>query len=232
MTAPYYADDNVALYHGDCLDLLDVWAPPSWAATGPCLMVTDPPYGIKQGVWGPRLNGAKGIVTATPVRQLAGDEDTSLRDEVLSYWGERPALVFGSWKAPRPARTRARLLWLKANITPCLGNCPWSPADEEIYVLGHGWGEPDRLNYIITTEARAGAGGLAAVVGHPTPKPVDLMRQLLDACPPGLIVDPFAGSGATLRAAKDLGRQAIGIELDERYCEIAARSLAQEVLAL
>jgi site-specific DNA-methyltransferase (adenine-specific) len=123
-------------------------------------------------------------------------------------------------------------LWLKAGTTPHLGATPWSPADEEIYVLGSGWSMPSRLNYYETTEARAGTGGLAAVIGHPTPKPVGLMRGLLTACPPGVVLDPFAGSGSTLRAAKDLGRSAIGIELVEQYCEIAAKRCAQEVLAL
>jgi len=222
---PYYSDELVALYHGDCLTVT------AWLAGQ--VLATDPPYGINAGVWGPRLNGAKGITTSTPVRRISGDADTSLRDRALAMWGlDRPALVFGSWKAPRPAATRARLLWLKANTTPCLGNSPWSPADEEIYVLGQGWDAPSRLNYIETHEARAGTGGLAAQVGHPTPKPVDLMRQLLEACPDGLVVDPFAGSGATLLAAKSLGRPAIGVELEERYCEIAARQLAQGVLVL
>ena len=66
---------------------------------------------------------------------------------------------------------------------------------------------------------------------HPTEKPVELMSRLV-ALVSGVALDPFMGSGATLRAAKDLGRKAIGIEIDERYCEIAARRMGQEVLAL
>ncbi|MGH9252244.1 MAG: DNA methyltransferase, partial [Acidimicrobiales bacterium] len=66
---------------------------------------------------------------------------------------------------------------------------------------------------------------------HPVEKPVGLMRHLIFHCPPlAEVVDPFMGSGTTLRAAKDCGRRAIGVEIEERYCEIAARRLGQEVL--
>lgn len=219
----YYQDDHVTIIHGDCREV------EAWLTAD--VLVTDPPYGIDQGVKGQRRDMGRDITVHTKARPIDGDHDTSARDAALTMWGpDRPALVFGSWKAPRPANIRARLLWLKAGTTPCLGYTPWSPADEEIYVLGSGWGRPDRLNYVITTEARSGSGSLSTLVGHPTPKPVGLMRNLLACCPDGLIADPFMGSGATLRAAKDMGRRAIGVETDERYCEIAARSCAQEVL--
>lgn len=67
---------------------------------------------------------------------------------------------------------------------------------------------------------------------HPNEKPVEAFTPLIDCHIGETILDPFMGSGTTLRAAKDLGRKAIGIEIDERYCEIAARRMAQEVLAL
>jgi hypothetical protein len=73
---------------------------------------------------------------------------------------------------------------------------------------------------------------MAARAGHPCPKPVALMQRLILKCRADFVIDPFMGSGTTLRAAKDTGRRAIGVELNERFCEVAAQRLGQEVLAL
>jgi len=219
---PYYSDDQVTLYHGDCREVTE------WLAAD--VLVTDPPYGVAYTQGGPRSN-AQGVRSSTPVATIQGDKDTSVRDSALALWGERPALVFGSWRAPRPSGTRQRLLWWKRNTNPGLGTgTPWSGADEEVYVLGCGWVGDREVNVYVTDESRASAGGLAAKVGHPTPKPVGLLERLISHCPPGVIADPFAGGGSTLIAARQLGRRAIGVELEERYCEVIAKRLSQGAL--
>lgn len=164
---------------------------------------------------------------------IAGDLTTDARDTVLNRWGGEPAIVFGSWRQPRPAATRHRLIWHKTKAAPGYRTLPWYPADEEIYVLGEGFiGHPTQ-NVLTTTTMQSGANGLVARIGHPTPKPVELMEELIMRCPPEwVIIDPFAGSGSTLRAAKNLGRRSIGFEVDERYCRIAANRLSQEALTL
>ncbi len=83
---------------------------------------------------------------------------------------------------------------------------------------------------IPTDEHRAASYGAVATLGHPTPKPLVLMEQLIERCPAGIVADPFAGAGSTLLAARSLGRRAVGVEIEERYCELIARRLDQGVL--
>lgn len=201
---PYYERDGITIYHGDCREIL-----PSIKAD---VLVTDPPYGMAY------RSGWSGAT-------VAADEDVSVRDQVLAAWSPRPALVFGRWSEPRPAGVRARLVWDKGEW-PGMGDLalPWGPSDEEIYVLGSGF-----VGKRAGTVLRSNRVG-AAEADHPTAKPEWLMVRLIKACPSGVILDPFAGSGTTLVAAKLEGRHAIGIEIEERYCEIAAKRLAQEVL--
>jgi DNA modification methylase len=201
---PYYEHAGITIYHGDCREIM-----PSMEFAK--VLVTDPPYGMAY------RSGWSGAT-------VAADEDVSVRDAVLAMWCPRPALVFGRWSEPKPADVRCRLIWDKGEW-PGMGDLslPWGPSDEEIYVLGDGFigkraGTVLRSNRIGAHEAQ-----------HPTAKPEWLMVRLIKACPPGEILDPFMGSGTTLVAAKLEGRRAIGIEIEERYCEIAAKRLAQEV---
>lgn len=204
---PYYDDGTVTIYHGDWRDVLpeaDV-------------LVTDPPFGIAYKTGAARVEGAP--------RSIVGDLDTTERDDLLTWWGTKPALVFGSWKVARPAATHTRLIW---DTKGALGmgdlSVPWKPSDQEIYVLGRGFDGPRTTNVLRVAPEQA-MGRM-----HPHQKPVALMALLLAKCRAGVVLDPFMGSGSTLRAAKDLGRRAIGIEIDERYCEIAAKRMGQEVM--
>lgn len=217
MTA-YYQDEYVTLYHGDCLELADKW-------TGAAVLVTDPPYGMDYTGFG----GRKGEPRRSTGRlAVAGDNTTIARDRVLELWGNRPAITFGKWTVQRPANVKARLIWDK---TPCgfMGDLsmPWGSAEEEVYIHGSGFVGKREANILRFPTLMSGDANRP---NHPTPKPVTLMEALITKCPPGVVADPFAGSGATLLAAKNLGRKAVGIELEERYCEIIAQRCSQEVL--
>jgi len=221
----YYEDDFVTLYHGDCLELADYWLDAD-------VLVTDPPCGV--GYVSNRAIGKRGPA-------IAGDQTTAVRDAVLTKWGIRPALSFGRWDITRPTGTKSRLIWDKNLMGTGDLSQPWGSSDEEIYVMGE-WpavkpggraregGTPTRHSSVIRVQALA--PGASNRPDHPTPKPVPLMERLIEKCPPGVIADPFAGSGATLIAAKNLGRHVIGVELEERYCEIIAKRCSQELLEL
>lgn len=225
MTQPYYQDEAVTLYHGDCLEIDE------WLAAD--VLVTDPPYGMawQSGHMYPDRRKAQQVKDYGLRQKVAGDEDTAARDEVLVRWGDKPAAVFGTWRIERPQQTRHRLIWDKQGRFPGLAPAAFYPADEEIYVWGDGWiSDPPQRSVITTHEMRAGAHSETARLGHPTPKPVQLLEVIVSKAPEGVIADPFAGSGSTLLAARNLGRRAIGVELEERYCEIIARRLSQGVL--
>ena len=147
-----------------------------------------------------------------------------LRDGVVSAWDGRAALVFGRWNIPRPAGTRQRIIWDKRVQGMGALDIPWGPAEEEIYVIGKGW-QGKRSGNVLSVQMLMSAD--ADRPDHPTPKPIPLMESLIAKCPPGIIADPFAGSGSTLIAARNLGRKAIGVELEERYCELIAKRLSQ-----
>lgn len=142
----------------------------------------------------------------------------------------RPYAVFGS-----PARIDVApdfrefpLVWDKGG-TGMGDTCfPWGRGYELIYIFGGGWSGKRESPVLRVLHSSAAASR----VGHPTPKPVSLMETLIAKAPPGVIADPFAGSGSTLVAAKALGRRAIGVELSEHYCETAANRLSQDVLDL
>lgn len=214
---PYYEDDLVTLYHARCEEISTLWASAD-------VLVSDVPYGIDYRSNAPRETLARGI---------EGDKDTSLRDYAVlmhqrnSTLGvDAPALIFGTWRVPRPAGTRQVLVWdTKGALGMGAMDLPWKPAHQEIYVLGKGF-TGRRSSDVITCAPVQSMGRNGRV--HPHQKPVALMEALIEKCPPGSISDPFAGSGSTLIAARNLGRKAIGVEVDEGYCEIIAKRLEQQ----
>jgi site-specific DNA-methyltransferase (adenine-specific) len=217
---PYWSDGAVTLYLGDCREVTD------WLAAD--VLVTDPPYGRgwKQGDtdsgrgWSDNRHGG-----------IAGDENTSLRDWALSAWGDRLAICFGDLMLPPPAGTRQVLPYEKAIQSGVRGATAGFRRDAEaVYLIGRWPSGLGGRGSVLRTNVRT-HHVLVTRDGHPHAKPVDVLEQLISHCPSGVVADPFAGSGSTLVAARNLGRSAIGVEIEERYCEQAARRLSQGVLA-
>lgn len=226
MPDPYYADEHVTLYHGDCRAI------DAWLAAG--VLVTDPPYGRawKQGAG--LLSGHGGSHSPAGHQGIANDRDTAVRDAALGLWGDRPAIVFGDPLIAAPVAARQALVYGKQPDAGVRGALAGFRRDVEmIYMLGK-WsaGIGGESSILRAPGLMAGEHGLAARAGHPHAKSIAVLEVLIDRCPPGMVADPFAGSGSTLIAARNLRRRAIGVELDERYCEAAAKRLAQSVLDL
>lgn len=216
MSAPYYSDDLVTLYHGDCREVAE------WLDAD--VLVTDPPYGTQfsvenpKGGYGRRQNaglGPEGFV-------IANDGTTETRDQMLRMWQARgPALVFGSPRLPEPPGEWVdRLVWDKKR--PGMNGGPWRYRHESIYVSA-GFVRKSNDSVSILT-------AWPDQTDHIHAKPIGLMSRLIDCAPPGVITDPFSGSGSTLVAASMLGRRCVGVEVDERYCELTARRLDQGAL--
>ncbi len=214
---PYYEQDGITIYHGDSASVV------TWL--GADVLITDPPYGTQfsaenpKGGYGRRQNAGLGPEGFT----IANDGTTAARDAALLAWGDRPACVFGSPRMPDPpGRWADRLVWDKKR--PGMNGGPWRYRHESIFVTA-GF---VRVNNSCVSIIEAWPDQSL----HIHAKPHELMVRLVAAAPEGTIADPFAGSGSTLVAAKALGRRAIGIEIEERYCEIAAQRLSQQVLSL
>src|SRR6185295_8328980 len=199
---PYYSEDGITIFHADCRELLHT--------LNVALVLTDPPYGH-----GDRWSG--GTWASNPIYDLAFKWDAEPIDAktITAVIGCAPvSIVWGGNYYSMPP-SRCWLAWEKAQKIDTM-------ADFELAWTNLEW--PAKM----FTEIRNPDGKRE----HPTQKPLALMKWCLGFAPQGTVLDPFMGSGTTLRAAKDVGRKAIGIEIEERYCEIAAKRMAQEVLPL
>ena len=197
---PCECADGITLYCADCLDVLPLLPKVD-------LVLTDPPYGIgyaSQPTRYQRFNGK------TPE---AWDNS---RPDMAPVLAMAPLLcVWGGNFFTLPI-SRGWLAWVS----------PDGPDSFSTVQLA--WTNQDKVSrHIIQTTAATNKERL----GHPTQKPLVVMKFSIEYMPEAeTILDPFTGSGTTLRAAKDLGRKAIGIEIEEKYCKIAAERLRQEVL--
>jgi len=232
---PYYQADMVTLYWGDCRTIL-----PTLPHGSVDCIITDPPYG-QDWQSGRRTND---------LPKITGDDGgldvpAALALALRALREARHLYVFGRYDLDAlPLGPAVELIWDKEIIGPGDLTLPWGPQHEPITFAA----------YISRPSGRArGDGRLVARLRrgsvircqrhqsgqledrhdpHPTEKPVDLLRQLIESSSllGETILDPFAGSGSTLLAARIEGRQAIGIEIEERWCEATTKRLAQGIL--
>lgn len=203
---PYYEDCGITIYHACCREVL-----PTLERVD--LVLTDPPYGI--------LSETGSAAT----RRSGGN-----RDNGNILWDVQPSIAT---IANILDCDSAKMIWggCHFDLPPTVGYLIW---DKQIDGLNFGecefcWTSLKFAPRIFRYRAVGVDGGKV----HPTQKPVALMKWCIGFAPhTKSILDHFMGSGTTLVAAKELGRKAIGIELEEKYCEIAAKRLAQGVLPL
>lgn len=241
LVTPYYDDPvaGITIYHGDAREIM-----PTLAGAAD-LLVTDPPYvgltggysfGDQGGVarklnesisvgdpWGASFDWVPDAMRSVRLGALVFCTYHSLPETALAFAAMRRAVLLTWHKRNAPATGRnvprftEEYIWGFAKL-PGLQWDAYPTTMFDIPKLATGaFASPERFT---------DANGAAL---HPTQKPLDLMRRLM-VIGGDVVIDPFMGSGTTLRAAKDLGRRAIGIEINEEYCEIAVERLRQEVL--
>jgi site-specific DNA-methyltransferase (adenine-specific) len=213
---PYYERDGITIYHGDCREILPIL--PAYD-----LVLTDPPYGINYN----REDTPQAKHKPSNRRQVGSVafDDGSFDP---SPWITGKAILWGAnCYASRLPSSPHWIAWdkvTKNNLELRISEMElaWTNCVRRPRIMRHLWSGAFRVNDVDVLDFL-----------HPTQKPIALMRWciILVKPAPSLILDPFMGSGTTLRAAKDLGRKAIGVEIEERYCEIAAKRLSQRVLA-
>lgn len=203
---PYYEHAGITIYHGDCREILPQLAPAD-------LCLTDPPYGINAAR---TRNSQQWGWTDFPV--TGWDKERATPEQIaLTLKAAHVSIIWGGnyWTDCLPLTWRW-LIWDK-------GQTDFSLADAELAWTSL-YGAIRRLLLPRAVALREGKQ-------HPTQKPIALMKWCLSFAPDAkTVVDPFCGSGSVLVAAKATGRQAIGIDIEEKYCEIAAKRLSQEVL--
>ena len=203
---PYYQDDAVTIYHADCRDILSELPKVD-------LVLTDPPYGVDLTWHRESCNHIETMIGVTDKFDLSG------YDKVFMWGFPYINLATGTgW-----------LVWEKHKVQN-IDTQMLSPIEMGVTNLWRGFKLYEQLwcGYLMDKSSQEER------TEHPTQKPLRIHEWIINKYTneSSLILDPFMGSGTTLRAAKNLGRKAIGIEIEEKYCEIAAKRMAQTVMAL
>lgn len=249
---PYYEQSGITIYHGDCAEIL-----PTLPTGRIDLVVTSPPYnmglvpgGNGRGMYRPGASNKAGRFRegygvhndAMPQEQydtwqrgILAECWRLLRDEGAIYYNHRPRIEHGKVRLP---------LGLDFGGIPLGQIITWDRStgigvNLRRYASAYEWllvfAKPD---FTLEDHAASGRSDMWRLgmehqeTGHPAPFPVTLPRRALVDTGACLVLDPFMGSGTTMRAALDCGRKAIGIEIEEKFCELAAKRLQQAVLPL
>lgn len=219
---PYYQDSAVTIYHGDCRDVL-----PSLDRSTD-LLLTDPPYGVSGQQ---NTKNAKRECGRKNAYTIFVDSVEYIRDVVAPVVSHALSTVRRGIITPG---NRCVVFYPLPDSFGCfyqpasVGLQPWGRADSQP-ILYYGK-SPRGGRELVSIKCSHVLTESPEVNGHPCPKPLQAWAKLLwcGSLEGETVLDPFMGSGTTLRAAKDLGRKAIGVEIEEKYCEIAARRMAQE----
>ena len=247
---PYYQKDGITLYHGDCLEIL-----PTFESDSIDMIFTDPPYGHNNNNngdlihrWEEALGKGKGKRgESRPIPNDGPEANMIFRKSLAEYariikpgccccccgGGGGPDPQFARWSLwmDEAIGFKQAVVWDKGGL-----GMGWHyRRNYELMLVGEKpgaacrwYGGNDQPNVVRINGIKPSADD------HPTPKPEKLMAHFLNlhSLPGHLVLDPFMGGGTTLVAAKRGGRRAIGVEVDERWCEMAAKRLAQEVMPL
>lgn len=228
MSKPYYQEGGISIYNGDCRDIAPL-------VRGKATVVSDPPFNV-----GYHYAGYRDSVSEAEYRDLCRralmppsivihyPEDVF---KIAQWLGEAPAkCVAWIYNANTPRQWRM-LSWFGLRPDFSLIKQPYrNPTDKRVAALIeqgntgcdlYDWWEEQQIKNVSGEKTE-----------HPCQMPLEVMQKAIGITQVDTVIDPFMGSGTTLVAAKNLGKSAIGIELEERYCEIAAKRLAQHVLPL
>lgn len=226
MIKPYYSHNGIEIYHADCREVL-----PELPQAN--LLLTDPPYGINAskgfGLSGGRSfsGGGRGLGKRLSINVRSYDDNWDTERPAIEIFDAMlqkadDAIIWcGNFFADILPQSKHWIVWDKLQTMPTFSDCELA------------WTNVKRNSVKKVTVEWNGLIGKERYRAHPTQKPEKLMRYCIKnySKEGDLVLDPFMGSGTTLRAAKDMVRRAIGIEMEEKYCELAADRLRQEVLS-